>query len=116
MKTVRLIAISGMILFFAACGSKKRSFEVINSKSFAEQQVTVDGYLAQRIGADSVDYVREPNALTRRLEEMLSATESLKETKPDSSWSSFLKSWEEFRFNETVLLADTSVNSVIALQ
>lgn len=116
MKLVRLIAISGMILFFAACGSKKESFEVINSKSFAEQQVTIDGYLAQQIETDSVNSDKEPSSLTKKLDEMFSSTETLKETKPDSRWSSFLKSWEEFRFNETVLLADTSVNSVIALQ
>lgn len=116
MKLVRLIAISVMILFFAACANKKGSFQIINSKSFAEQQVTVEGHLAQRIETDSVNYVQEPSALTKKLEEMLSAAETLKETKSDSSWYSLLKSWEEFRDNETALLADTSANSVFALQ
>lgn len=116
MKLIRLIAISGMVLFFAACGSKNRSFEVINSKSFAEKQVTVDGYLAQRIKADSVDYIREPNDLTKSLEEMLSVTENLRETKSDSSWIPLQKSWDEFRMNEAGLLAETSANSVFSLQ
>lgn len=116
MNHLRLIVISGIAIFFAACGSKKGSFEVINSKSFAEQQVTVDGHLAQRIETDSLNYIRESSALTKKLEEMLSATETLKETKSDSSWTTLLKSWEEFRINEAVLLADTSANLVFALQ
>lgn len=116
MKFVQLIAISGMILFFAACGSKKGSFELINSKSFADQQVIVDGHLARRFKADSADYIREPNDLTKRLEEMVSVAESLRETKSDSTWSSLQKSWEEFQVKEAVLLADTSASSVFALQ
>lgn len=116
MKLVRLIAISGIALFFAACGSKKERFEIINSKSFAEQQVTVNGYLGQRIRVDSVNYVQKSNTLNKQLEELLSVAETYKETMSDSSWTKLLKSWDDFRINESLLLADTSVNSLETLQ
>ena len=116
MNIIRLFAISGMILLFVSCGNKKEGFDRLNTISFAEQQVTLGGLLTQRIRPDSVNYVRESNALTKQLDEMLSASETLRESKSESSWPSLLKHWEEFRMNEAVLLADTSANSIFALQ
>jgi hypothetical protein len=116
MKIIRLIVITGIVLCIAACGSKKGSINIVNSNSFAEQQITVGGYLAQRIGPDSVRNAQKSDSLNNQLKEILSATETLKESKSDSSWVILLKRWEEFRMNVAVLLADTSANSVFALQ
>ena len=116
MNLVRLIIISGIALLFTACGSEKESFTRTNSQSFAEKQITLEGTLSLRTGADSINYIPGSSLLLKNLEEMLSVTQTLKKTKSDSSWTALQKSWEEFRINEAVLLADTSVNSVFVLQ
>lgn len=116
MNLTRLIVISGIALLFTACGSEKESFNRTNSQSFAEKQITLEGALSLRIGVDSVNRTQESSLLLKNLEEMLSETETLKKIKSDNSWTALQKSWEEFRNNEAVLLADTSVNSVFVLQ
>lgn len=116
MNLTRLIVISGIALLFTACGSEKESFNRKNSQSFAEKQITLEGALSLRTGADSVNYVPDSSLVLKNLEEMLSETETLKKTKSDSSWTALQKSWEEFRIDEAVLLADTSVNSAFVLQ
>ena len=116
MNFVRLIVILGIALLFTACGSEKQSFNRANSQSFAEKQITLEGALSLRIGADSVNYIPESSPLLKNLEEMISVTGTLKKTKSDSSWTALQKNWEEFRINEAVLLADTSGNSVFVLQ
>jgi len=116
MNLVRLIVISGIALLFTACGSENESFNRTNSQSFAEKQITLESALSLRTGADSVNYIPEPSLVLKNLEEMLSVTGMLKKTKSDSSWTALQKSWEEFRINEAVLLADTSGNSVLVLQ
>ena len=116
MNLVRLIVISGIAFLFTACGSKNESFNRANSQSFAEKQITLEGALSLRIGADSVHQNQEPGLLLKNLEEMLSVTGTLKKAKSDSSWTALQKNWEEFRGNEAVLLTDTSGNSVLVLQ
>lgn len=116
MKLVRLIVISGIALLFTACGSEQESFKRANSQSFAEKQITLEGALSLLTGADSVNYIPESSLLLKNLEEMLSVAGKLKKTKSDSSWTTLQKSWEEFRNNEAVLLADASGNSVFVLQ
>ena len=116
MKLVRLIVISGIALLFTACDSEKNSFSWTNSQSFAEKQITLEGALSLRTGADSVNYFPEASLLLKNLEEMLSVTRTLKKTKSDSSWTALQNSWDEFRINEAVLLADTSGNSALVLQ
>ncbi len=115
MNLVRLIIISGIVLLFSACESDKESFIWTNSQSFAEKQITLEGALSMRTRADSVNYITGSSLLLQNLEEMLSVTQTLKKTKSDSSWTALQKSWQEFRINEAVLLADTSVNSVYVL-
>jgi hypothetical protein len=116
MNLVRLIVISGIALLFTACGSENESFNRANSQSFAAKQITLEGALSLRIGADSVHQNQDSSLLLKNLEEMLSVTAILKKTKSDSSWTALQKNWEEFRGNEAVLLTDTSGNSVFVLQ
>jgi len=116
MNFVRLIVISGIAFLFTACGSENESFNRKNSQSFAEKQITLEGALSLRTDVDSENYIPEPSLVLKNLEEMLSVTATLKKTMSDSSWTALQKSWEEFRNNEAVLLADTSENSVFVLQ
>jgi hypothetical protein len=116
MKLVRLIAISGIAFLFTACGSENGSPNQTNSQSFAENQITLGDTLSLRAVADSANYIPGPSLLLKNLEEMLSVTEMLKNTKSDSNWIALQKSWEKFQNNETALLADTTVNSVFVIQ
>lgn len=116
MNLVRLIIISGIALLFTACGSENESFNQANSQSFAEKQITLEGALSLRIGADSVHQNQDSSLLLKNLEEMISVTGTLKKIKSDSSWIALQKNWEEIRSNEAALLADTSGNSVFVLQ
>jgi len=116
MKHIRLIVISGIALFFAACGNQRYSLTVINSVSFAEKQITIDGSFAQHLSVDSLSHTQESTAVTQKLDEMISKSNELKISKSDSSWSHLLKVWDEFRTNQINLSADTSANSMLLLQ
>ncbi|HAQ19976.1 MAG TPA: hypothetical protein DCR40_12205 [Prolixibacteraceae bacterium] len=116
MKLIRLITISGIVLFFAACRNHQSSFPIINSQSFNEIQVTLDGSLAKRIWADSMNQVQEQIPLSKKLDEMIAITQTLQKTKPDSSWMFLMKSWEELRSNEAFFSSDTLANPVFVLQ
>jgi hypothetical protein len=116
MKLARLIVISGILLFFIACAKQEYVLTIVNSKSFAEKQVTIDGSLSQRIGTDSIIPIQEPSFLSRKLDEMISKTEVLNETIADSSWASLLRNWEELNANEARFIQDTSANSLVLLQ
>jgi len=116
MKLLRLIVISGILLFFIACAKQEYVLTIVNSKSFAEKQVTIDNPLAQRIGADSILPILEPTLLSRKVDEMIARTEVLNEPIADSSWVSLLRNWEEFNANEAQLIEDTTANSLALIQ
>lgn len=97
MKLARMLLISGMALFLMSCGKKENELTVVNSKSFAEKQITLDGALAGRISTDSIIKIQEPTQLTKRLDELISRTEKLKDSESDGFWISLLKGWEEVK-------------------
>ena len=99
MKLVRFIFLSGIALFLMSCGKKENELTIVNTKSFAEKQITLDGALAGRFNTDTIAAVQEPNQLTKRLDELISKSEKLNETESDSSWISILKNWEEIKMN-----------------
>lgn len=116
MKLVRLIFSSGILLFLIACGNQGYVLTIVNSKSFAEKQVTIDGSLVQRVGTDSIIPIQEPTLVNRKVDEMIAKIEMLDETITDSSWTSLLQKWEELKANEITLIQDTSANSALVLQ
>ncbi len=116
MKHIQLIVISGIALFFAACGNQPYRLTVVNSVSFAEKQITIEGLFAQHLWTDSLSHTQESTAVTQKLDEMISKSKELKISNSDSSWIYILKVWDEFRTNQINLSADTSANSKLLLQ
>ena len=116
MKLTQLITISGIVLFFIACGKQENDLTIVNSKSFAERQITLDGSLAGRLSADSIEQILEPTSLTKKLDELISRSEKLKESESDSLWISLLKSWDELKMDPAISSADTTAEAKLVLQ
>ncbi|HZL12268.1 MAG TPA: hypothetical protein VFC65_19965 [Prolixibacteraceae bacterium] len=104
MKFTQLITITGISLFLCACESEDNRLTIINSESFPENQITLDGSLSQHLLTDSVfsdsgETIQEQNVLTERIDQMNSMAEELRKFPSDSIWLALFANWEEFRVN-----------------
>lgn len=117
MKIIRLSAIIGIALFLFSCGIAENGLNAINSDSFPERNVALDGLVSQRLLADSVVNISEQNPLESKLDEMISVAEKLRKNQSDSIWTALSASWDDFRVNHVgkdglpVLSADSMSNS-----
>lgn len=104
MKFTQLVATSGIVLLLFGCNSAENKLTVINSESFPEKQVQLDGAMQARLVADTLFIgtdpdVQDQNAWPEKLDEMLNLAEKVQQTKSDSTWSILLSDWDNFRMN-----------------
>lgn len=102
MKFSRLFAAVGITLFLFACNSGKNQLTVINSESFHEKQIQLDGQIQTRLLVDSLNPeasfdVLNQQAVGGKLDELVNLAEQVKQTKSDSLWVQFKAEWEDFR-------------------
>jgi len=116
MKLAQLIAFSGFILFFVACGTPKAGLQIVESQSFNAKQISLGESFAKKYLSESGDSIKLPNLQNRNLAELLSLDETLKETKSDSNWFQLKRKWKEFNQSATISSVDTSANSNAELQ
>jgi hypothetical protein len=98
-----------------ACG-KQNSLIVLNSKSFAEKQITLDGSLAGKFSTDSLKQIQEPTELTKKLDDLISRSQKLKESESDSLWIAIQKSWEEVKMDQEISSTDTTLEARVIHQ
>lgn len=112
MKIKRLLIIIGIAVFLFSCGSSENGLKVINSGSFPEKNIVLDSSVTQRLLADSVVNMVEPNQLSTKLDEMISATEKLRKNQSDSLWNVVSAGWYDFvKDGSSKLSADSMSNS-----
>jgi hypothetical protein len=112
MKLVRFIAIAELALIFLACGGQKESYHVINSGSFPEMNITLDGSVTQRLLSDSIVNIARQNQLSIKLDEMISLAETLRKNQSDSIWNTLSSNWYDLEKNGlSILLADSLSDS-----
>jgi len=112
MKIKRLSAIIGIAVFLISCGRSENGLNVIDSVSFPEKNITLDGTVAQRLLADSAVNTAEQNALSVKLGEMILAVEKLRKNQSDSLWSAVSAGWYSFgKDGLSVLSADSLSDS-----
>jgi hypothetical protein len=116
MKLLRILLISGIAFFFMACGKPENALTIVNSKSFAEKQITLDGTFTGRFSTDTIPSIQQPTALTKKLDELISRSIKLNESESNSSWISILKSWKEIKLDQVISSADTTPNEQVILQ
>ena len=112
MKIKRLSAIIGIAVFLFSCGRSEKGLNVINSGSFSETNITLDGALTQRLLADSVVNISGQSPISIKLDEMISVAERLRKNQSDSLWNAVSASWYDFgKDGLSVLSADSLSNS-----
>jgi hypothetical protein len=104
MKFTQLMAIAGSILILFACKDNRYELTVINSGSFPDQQITLDGPIRQRLLAESPEDSPEILRLAfaesqNKLDELVSLGENLRHHPSDSLWMVLTSRWEDFRIN-----------------
>lgn len=106
MKHTQLMAFAGSLLLFFACSDNRYKLTVLNSGSFPDQQITMDGPVGQRVltelAEDSVETI--PPALAEsqnRLDELVLLGEQLRHHPTDSLWMVLASQWEDFRINHS---------------
>ena len=114
MKIKRLSAIIGIAVFLISCGRSENDLNVIDSVSFPEKNITLDGTVAQRLLADSVVNTAEQNALSVKLDEMILAVEKLRKNQSDSLWNSVSAGWYDFGKDGLAVLSTDSLSNSIA--
>jgi hypothetical protein len=108
MKFIRLIAISGIVIFLSACG-RDAGLLMVNSESFNDKQITLGNSLTARVLVDSATRFQESTALSKNLDEAISSLENVRQSKSDSSWSSLLKNWEKIKNNPDLNLDSAAI-------
>lgn len=112
MKIKRLSAIIGIAFILFSCGSSENGLNVINSGSFSETNITLDGAVRQRLLSDSVVDISGQNPLSIKFDQMISGAEKLRKNQSDSLWNAVSASWYDFGKNGlSILSADSMSNS-----
>ncbi len=112
MKIKRLFAIIGIAVFLFSCGNSENGLKVINSGSFSDSNITLDGALTQRLLPDSVVNISRQSPILVKLGESILATQKLRKDQSDSLWNEVSASWYRFGKNRlSILSADSLSNS-----
>ena len=112
MKIKRLFAIIGIAVILLSCGGSDNSLKVINSGSFSDSNITLDGALAQRLLADSVVNISRQSPISIEFDELISATEKLRKNRSDSLWNAVSASWYDFgKDGLSIFSADSTSNT-----
>lgn len=97
MKFIQLLLSIWVVLVFTSCHTDPNSLSVINSESFHEKQVQLHFQPNQTGSQDSLLTLSEDQKLIlKRLDEMLSMTEHIRQSKSDSLWHNLTKKWTAF--------------------
>lgn len=112
MKIIRIFAIIGIAVFLFSCGRSENGLNVINSGSFSDSNITLDGALSQRLLPDSVVNISGQSLISIKLDELISAVEKLRKNQSDSLWNVVSAGWYDFgKDGLSVLSADSMSNS-----
>ncbi|MBV5334659.1 MAG: glycoside hydrolase family 127 protein [Sulfuricurvum sp.] len=112
MKIYRLSAIIGIAVFLFSCGNSENGLKVINSNSFSDSNITLNGALTQRLLPDSVVNISGQSPISVKLDESIWATEKIRKDQSDSLWNAVSASWYDFGKNGlSILSADSASNT-----
>jgi hypothetical protein len=112
MKRTQLLAFSGFVLFILACGTPKVGLQVVDSQSFNVKQISLEESFVKKYLSESNDSIQSINLQNKNLDELVSLSKLLKESKSDSSWFLLNRKWKEF--NQTAI--GSSANTIAELQ
>lgn len=113
MKLMRIIAVVGFMVIFFACGNARNGLNVINSRSFPNQNVVLDTSLSHflRSGTASVQLVQ--NRTAAKLDQMIALAGQLQKNQSDSLWNTISAGWYDLGKDGLVaLLSDSSQTSL----
>ncbi len=112
MKLLRILAVVGVAVFLCSCVNPDKGLNVINSVSFPEKNIALEGSVTQRLLADSIVNISGQNLLSTKLDEMISVAERLRKNQSDSLWNTLSADWYDFGKNDmSILSADSLSNS-----
>lgn len=115
MKIYRLSAIIGIAVFLFSCGNSENGLKVINSGSFSDLNITINGTVSQRLLPDSVVNISGQSLISVKLDESTLATEKIRKDQSDSLWNAVSASWYGFAKNGlSILSADSTSNSDVS--
>lgn len=113
MRLTKLIAFILVTSFLFACGNDGNRLTIINSGSFAEKQITLDGPVMQRLSVGPEKDLQNQTPLQVKIDEMIFKAKNIRKTRSDSAWIALSASWEDFRKNhiEPVFHVDSLTDS-----
>ena len=97
MKFTQLLVSIWMVLIFSSCLKDPVKLYPIQSESFHEKQIELHFQPFQTAVQDSlVTFSQEQNRVSEELDEMLSITQRIIQSRSDSLWSTLNMKWTEF--------------------
>ena len=100
MKFTQLLVYIGVFLVLSSCLKNPNTLSPINSESFHEKQIQINLQPPQIEVDDSLLSLTQEQKLTiKKLDEMLSLTDQIRQTGPDSLWNALTLRWTEFKTN-----------------
>ena len=97
MKFIQLLLSIWIVLIFSSCHNDPNSLSVINSESLHEKQVQLYFQPIQTGVQDSLlPFSEDKKLILKELDEMLSMTEQIRQSKSDALWRTLTKKWSEF--------------------
>ena len=89
-----------LVLVFSSCLKNPNTLSPINSESFNEKQIQINFQLPQAEVHDSLVTLIDDQTLTiKKLDEMLSLTDQIRQSGSDSLWAAHNMKWTEFQTN-----------------
>lgn len=111
MNIIRITAITGIVAFLFSCGKHENSFNVINSGSFPEKNITLEQSVSQFLLADSVETGSVQDQRYLMLGKLISDTERLRKNHSDSLWNAVSASWYDISKEDSAFLNADSLSN-----
>lgn len=97
MKQIQRLIIFGLAIFLFSCKNDGNVLNVVNSESFSEKQIVIDGQLKLRLLPDSFKNLINDYPFQDKLNAMIVTIDGLRKAKSDSVWLNLLANWDNFR-------------------
>lgn len=105
MRVYQIILSAGVAMALSSCIYFENGLSVVDSHSLPEKQITLDPVfnphlLADTLTPDTAAHYPQQVVLEKSLKKILSRVDQINKTQSDSSWTSLMKSWNDFRIND----------------
>lgn len=101
MRQLWFLVVIAIALGVLSCENEPDRLTVVNSTSFPDVRISLDGFRENRLSTASDEQVFQPTLLQANLDELTSLAETVGKTRSDTDWDTLSVKWDKFRTTYT---------------